>query len=105
MDAYAIYDLIAKRSRIYGYAYPLIELALGASYLFGYRLLAMAWITLTLMILGSIGVAAELRKKNKIPCACLGVVFKIPMTWVTLIEDLSMAAMAAVMIALLSLHS
>ena len=31
-------------------------------------------------------------------CACLGVVFKIPMTYVTLTEDLLMGTMAFVML-------
>lgn len=98
VDAYSTYDIIAKRSRVYGYFYPLIELALAACYLLAFQLLAVSWITLILMIVGSLGVAAELKKKNQIPCACLGVVFKIPMTWVTFIEDILMAVMAAVMI-------
>ncbi len=101
VDAYSTYDIIAKRSRFYAYFYPLIELGLAAGYLFSFQLLAVAWITLILMLIGSVGVAGELKKKNQIPCACLGVVFKIPMTWVTFIEDILMAIMAAVMIAFL----
>jgi hypothetical protein len=31
-------------------------------------------------------------------CACLGTVFKLPMTYVTVVEDLLMVAMAAVML-------
>jgi hypothetical protein len=53
------------------------------------------------MLIGAAGVWRELRKNNQIPCACLGVVFKIPMTWVTFIEDVAMAAMAAAMIFLM----
>ena len=101
VDAYATYDILAKRSRLYGYAYPLIELGLGGAYLFSYHLLPTAWITLALMLIGSIGVAEELKKGNEIPCACLGVVFKIPMTWVTFTEDILMVIMATIMIGLL----
>lgn len=101
VDAYSTYDIIAKRSRLYGYSYPLIELGLAAGYLFGFQLLIIAWITLVLMLVGSIGVAQELKKGNQIPCACLGVVFKIPMTWVTFTEDIIMALMAALMIFIL----
>lgn len=98
VNAYAMYDIIAKRSRLYGYLYPLIELGLGGGYLFNFHLLAVAWVTLILMVIGGIGVVNELRKKKQTPCACLGVVFKIPMTGVTLMEDVLMAIMAAVMI-------
>lgn len=98
VDAYSTYDIIAKRSRLYGYLYPLIELALAVGYLFSFQLLSILWITLILMVISSIGVAKELKKKNQIPCACLGVVFKIPMTWVTFVEDILMAIMAGIMI-------
>lgn len=94
VDAYTTYDLIAKRSRAYAYAYPFIELALGLGYLGAFQVRLVAATTLVLMTIGAIGVAQELQKKRQIPCACLGVVFKIPMTWVTFLEDIVMALMA-----------
>lgn len=97
-EAYAMYDILAKRSMAYSYAYPLIELALGVLYLFRLYPTFTNVVTLIVMLVSSIGVANELRKKKSIVCACLGVVFKIPMTYVTLIEDLLMAAMALVML-------
>ncbi|MBX9704724.1 MAG: hypothetical protein K5Q00_00585 [Gammaproteobacteria bacterium] len=103
VNAYAQYDILAKHSRLYGYAYPLIELALAVGYLMPYHLLLTTWVTLILMIIGSIGVIRELLQKRDIPCACLGAVFTIPMTWVTLIEDVLMAVMALVMIAMLTI--
>lgn len=102
VDAYGTYDLLARRSRAYGWAYPLIELALGAGYLLEYRLILVSWITLGLMVIGAVGVARALGRGQQIPCACLGTVFKIPMTWVTFVEDLVMAVMAAGMIAMLA---
>ena len=98
VDAYSTYDLLAKRSRVYGYLYPLIELSLGFSYLFRLYPTITSIITLVIMVIGAVGVAGELRKKNQIPCACLGVVFKIPMTTVTFIEDVLMAVMAILML-------
>jgi hypothetical protein len=97
-EAYQEYDLIAKSSVIYAYAYPFIELALGLCYLFRFQLTLINWITLILMIIGSAGVAIELAKGREIECACLGTVFKIPMTYVTLAEDLIMGLMALFMI-------
>ena len=97
-EAYAVYDFIAKQSKAYAYSYPLIELGLGLAYLMRWQLFATNLITLVVMIVSSLGVANELRKKKTIVCACLGVVFKIPMTYVTLIEDLLMAAMALAML-------
>jgi hypothetical protein len=37
--------------------------------------------------------------KQKIRCACLGAVFNLPMSTITIIEDLLMVAMAAWMLA------
>ena len=98
VDAYSTYDLLAKRNKVYGYLYPIIELSLGFSYLFRLYPTATNFVTLIIMVIGAIGVAGELRKKNQIPCACLGVVFKIPMTTVTFTEDVLMAGMAFLML-------
>lgn len=96
--AYQEYDIIAKQSRLYAYAYPFIELALGLCYLFRYQVRIANWITLILMIISSAGVALELSKGRQIMCACLGAVFKIPMTYVTLAEDIIMGLMALYML-------
>ena len=97
-QAYSVYDLIANRFYIYGYIYPIIELSLGAAYLFKWHLFTTNIVTLVLMIVSAAGVFNELRKGKQITCACLGVVFKIPMTYVTLIEDILMATMALLML-------
>lgn len=94
-QAYSTYDIIAKKSNAYGYAYPFIELALGGMYLMRFQLTAAHWITLVLMAVSSVGVAQALREKRELVCACLGNVFKLPMTYVTLAEDVLMGAMAA----------
>lgn len=101
VDAYSTYDLVAMRSRAYGYIYPFIELALAALFLSGLYLFWANIVTLIIMFIGAAGVYRKLRQKEEIPCACLGVVFKIPMTYVTLFEDLLMAAMAAMMLFIL----
>ncbi len=96
--AYQEYDIIAKHISWYAYVYPFIELALGFCYLFRLQVRLANWITLALMIIGSVGVAIELAKGKEIICACLGAVFKIPMTYVTLAEDIIMGLMALYMI-------
>lgn len=97
-QAYSTYDIIAKHFTIYAYMYPFIELVLGIFYLMQFQLFMVNWATLLLMIISSIGVAYELAQKKEIMCACLGVVFKIPMTYVTLAEDLIMGIMAFLML-------
>lgn len=92
--AYQEYDIIAKKSLAYAYLYPFLEIILGIAYLIRWNPFATNLATLILMSMSALGVAIELRKGKTIVCACLGVVFKIPMTYVTLIEDLLMAGMA-----------
>jgi len=98
VEAYSMYDIIAQRSRLYAYIYPFIEIGLGLAYLFRYKIFLANIITLIIMAIGSIGVAIELAKGRQIVCACLGAVFKLPMTYVTLSEDLIMGSMALYMI-------
>jgi len=93
-EAYSMYDLIAQRWYGYGYLYPFLELALGGAYLLNWYPFATNSVTLVLMLLSAAGVFVELSKGKTIVCACLGTVFKIPMTYVTLGEDLIMAVMA-----------
>lgn len=98
VDAYQSYDIIARPVRPWGFAYPFVELALGIAYLVRWELTTVSIITLVLMLVGSVGVLRALLNKNAIRCACLGTALNLPMTTVTLVEDLGMAAMAAAML-------
>ena len=100
VEAYQTYDLLAEKSSIYAYSYPFIELSLGTAYLFRWNSFVTNLVTVIVMWISSMGVARALLKKQKIQCACLGVLFRIPMTKVTLMEDLLMGFMAAAMLLL-----
>ena len=97
-DAFRSYDLIARRSRFYALAYPFIELALGLGYLFSDALILVNTATAIVMAIGSLGVYRALQSKRQIQCACVGSVFQLPMTKVTLTEDLLMLVMAVAML-------
>lgn len=99
--AYKEYDIIAKRSNLYAHTYPFIELGLGILYFINFLPFITNITTIIIMGIGAIGVYIKLLKKEEIPCACLGTVFKVPMTWVTLAEDLLMVAMAVIMLILM----
>lgn len=103
VDSYESYDVIAKRWRSYGYVYPFIELALGLGFLSGLALRPVLFITLGLMAVGSVGVLRELLRGSQIRCACLGSFVNLPLTQVSLTEDMVMGVMAAVMLAQLGL--
>jgi hypothetical protein len=97
-DAYRGYDIVARRWPAYGYIYPFIELGLGAAYIAGFEPLATNIATLVVMSVSSIGVLQSVLKKRAIRCACLGTVFNLPMSTVTLVEDGLMVVMAASMV-------
>lgn len=97
-SSYAMYDLLAKRVYSYGFVYPFIELALGIAYLINFKPMLTNAITLSVMLFSSIGVILAVMNKQKIKCACLGSGFNLPMTTVTIIEDLLMVAMATWML-------
>jgi copper chaperone CopZ len=97
-NAYAGYDLLAARWRAWGFIYPFVELLLGVAYLSAFNLRLTHWVTIIVMGFSAIGVIRAVLNKNRIQCACLGTVFKLPMSSVTIIEDLGMVAMAAAML-------
>lgn len=97
-DAFSMYDILAKRSHGYALAYPYIELALGLAYLANVVPTITNLATLVVMGIGTVGVVQSLLNKRKIQCACLGTVFSLPMSTVTLVEDVLMAGMAAWML-------
>ncbi|MBV07871.1 MAG: hypothetical protein CMN21_01485 [Rubinisphaera sp.] len=98
VNSFQSYDILAKRSRTFGYLYPFIELGLGLAYLTGIFPIATNATTFVIMLIGILGVSQALLAKRKIQCACLGTVFNLPMSKVTFIEDGLMALMAAVML-------
>lgn len=100
VSAYRGYDLLARRSKAWAWAYPYIELGLGIAYLLSLAPLVVNGITLVLMLVGAAGVLKALVDKRAIRCACLGTALNLPMTKVTLVEDLTMAVMAAAMLAM-----
>jgi hypothetical protein len=97
-DAYRGYDVVAAKWPAYGYAYPFIELALGLAYLANVVPVWTNAVTLLVMGVSAIGVVKALLAKRKIRCACLGAVFNLPMSKITLIEDGLMLVMAAGML-------
>jgi hypothetical protein len=103
VEAYRIYDSIAQKNTCYAYAYPFIEFFLGIAFITRLYPIATNFITLILMLISSIGVIIELYKKKQITCACIYTVFKLPMTYVTLMENCVMSVMA--LIALITLLS
>lgn len=97
-EAYVSYDVVAAKWYGYGYAYPFIELGLGLAYLGSFAPLATNLATLVVMGVSTVGVVKTLAARRKVRCACLGAVFNLPMSVVTLVEDVLMVGMAVAML-------
>jgi len=97
-NAYSGYDLLARRWRGWGLIYPFVELALGIAYLAHFNPLLTHWVTIVVMGFSAIGVIKAVASKTQIQCACLGTVFKLPMSTVTIVEDVGMVLMAGIML-------
>lgn len=97
-DNYSSYDIIARRFRTWGFMYAFIELLLGIAYAANFQPVVTNVVTLLVMSVSIIGVLQTVLNKRKIQCACLGAVFNLPMSTVTIIEDALMIVMSAAML-------
>lgn len=100
-ESYVMYDIVAKYIPVWAYIYAFVELGLGIAYVLNFNPFLINCITLVVMSVSIIGVLQTVLNKKKIQCACLGAVFNLPMSTVTIIEDGLMIAMSAWMLVLL----
>lgn len=97
-ESYSMYDTVAKKVKAWGYIYAFVELGLGIAYATNFQPIVTNIVTLVVMSISIIGVLQSVFNKRKIQCACLGAVFNLPMSTVTIIEDALMIAMSAIML-------
>lgn len=97
-ESYVMYDVLAKRIPAWAYMYAFVELGLGIAYTVNFNPLITNLTTLIVMSISIIGVLQSVLNKRKIQCACLGAVFNLPMSTVTIIEDALMIVMSAAML-------
>ncbi len=97
-ESYSMYDIVAKQWNGWGYVYAFIELALGIAFLIGVNPIVTNAVTLMIMTISIVGVLQSVLNKRKIKCACLGDVFNLPMSTITIIEDALMIGMSGFML-------
>lgn len=98
VSMYREYDIIARRSKLFAYAYPFIELGFGVWYFTNHHSVLLNSIVFVLMLVKAYGVWNVISQKQEVKCACLGASFSVPISYVTLFEDLLMAGMALYML-------
>jgi hypothetical protein len=90
VEALAEYDFLTQKFKPYGYAFPFFEFTFGVMFLFRVENLSTEITCLFLFTLNLISVLNALTKKRKFVCACLGDLIKVPLSYVSLIENLTM---------------
>jgi glutaredoxin len=94
------YDLLAKRWVPYGYIYPFAEALAGVLMVAG----VLTWLSVPIaLFIGGIGAVSVFKAvyidKRELKCACVGGASKVPLGFVSLLENLMMIAMAVWMAA------
>jgi copper chaperone CopZ/uncharacterized membrane protein YphA (DoxX/SURF4 family) len=97
-ESYAMYDVVAKKIPAWGYIYAFLELGLGIAFAVNFAPLYTNAFTAVLMAVSLLGVLQSVFNKRQIRCACLGAVFNLPMSTVTIIEDGLMISMSIAML-------
>ncbi len=100
-DSYVMYDVLAKKIPVWAYLYVFIELGLGIAFLINFNPIITNSLTVLVMSISIIGVLQSVLNKQKIQCACLGAIFNLPMSTVTIIEDALMIVMSGIMLFIL----
>ncbi len=97
-ESFQMYDLLAAKVPAYGKIYPFIELALGLLCLIHFQEKYVYIADIIIMGFGALGVIQSVVDKRKIKCACLGTVFNLPMSTVTIIENSSMVIIGIILL-------
>lgn len=99
---FSVYDIVAKRFKLYAYAYPFILLALAGLYFVDALPLFRNLATLTVALVAGIAMFQDVfLHKNKFSCGILGNIIRLPFTTVSLIESAALVALTAVALVLL----
>lgn len=93
-ESFSGYDPLAQRWLTYGFIYPFIELALGLMFIANVALNIANALTILVLATTTIGVYKRLQSKSKFQCACLGTAFSLPLSNVTIAENVTMILMA-----------
>ena len=98
VDIFSKYDLLSKNYKPYGYLYPFLEIILGVSFLSKTHLKSSYIATIILMILSLIGVTNSIIQGQQLRCGCLGAFLHIPLSYVTISENMVMLIMSVILL-------
>ena len=84
------YDIISKVIPIYSYIYPFLEIYLGLNFITNTNIKYTQFLTKNLMLISILSVIMSLHLGEKLRCGCMGSFFHIPLSYVTISENLYM---------------
>lgn len=97
-EGYKSYDIVAKQLPVWGFVYPFVELGFAILLLTGFQPVLVNTAIFLIMGISVIGVIQSLVRKTSFQCACLGTIIKLPLSKLTLFEDLLMIGMSLAMV-------
>jgi hypothetical protein len=93
------YNPIAKKIKVFNYAYPLLEILLGMLFVVNFAPLFTIAVTIVLMIVGINGVLKGISTYGQSEhCATLNHLLKLPLTKTLLIQDFLVTALSLVLL-------
>ncbi|MCH9634557.1 MAG: hypothetical protein S4CHLAM7_13100 [Chlamydiae bacterium] len=93
-EGFRKYDLLAKRNTAYSYIYPFLEFSIALCYLGQFIVPFVAIFTAILTFFGLIGVLQAIRNNSDLKCACMGTKLDLPLSVVSVVENVGMGVMA-----------
>ena len=90
VDSFVAYDFISKKIRFYAYVFPFFELLFAISFLIKFEIIWLEAFCFFFYFLNLISMINALLKKQKFVCACLGGLFMVPLSYVALMENITM---------------
>jgi hypothetical protein len=88
------YNLISKKFPYYSYLYPFIEIILALALFYQYKIGIIYGLIITLMIISLVSVLISLYRGQVLRCGCLGSFFHLPLSYVTISENVVMLLMS-----------
>ena len=92
------YDLVAHKSKIYAYLYPFLELFFGIALLMSFNMHFVIPFIVLVTLCSLIGVLKAVLNKSQLKCACMGSQINLPLTTVSLVENIVMFLMAVLIL-------
>lgn len=94
VHGFQMYDIPTQKDVRYAYAYPFVELGLGLGYLSGIAPFLVNLIAFVVMSISAYGVIKAMLEGLDVRCACLGTTLNVPLSTVSILENVGMGLMA-----------